>query len=153
MQRERIQSFLYKNDPSTHGEETGRDALDWCIHLLMKGAWRQAYDVVALFILIEQDFGLAHLDKIFKRLVTIIMFIKTWVDIQQSFFHKAHVHHFDIGLDTDLADHLHNLLDRVEFCHRGRGESVGGCGRGGCGGDGGGGGRFEGMKIFEDDKL
>jgi len=81
------------------------------------------------------------------------MLIKTWVDIQQSFFYKAHIHHFDVGLDTDLADHLHNLLDRVEFCHRGRGESVGGCGRGGCGGDGGGGGRFEGMKIFEDDKL
>lgn len=113
----------------------------------MKGAWRQAYDVVALFILIEQDFGLAHLDKIFKCLVTIIMFIKAWVDIQQSFFHKAHIHHFDIGLDTDLADHLHNLLDRVEFCRCGRGKSVGGCGCE-CGG-----GRFEGMKIFEDDKL
>jgi len=34
---------------------------DWVI------TWRQAYDVVALFILIEQDFGLAHLDKVFKH--------------------------------------------------------------------------------------
>jgi hypothetical protein len=99
----------------------------------MKGAWRQAYDVVALFILIEQDFGLAHLDKVFKRLVTIIMFIKAWVDIQQSFFYKAHIHHFYVGLDTDLADHLHNLLDRVEEFRRRRGcrEGVGGCGGGG----------------------
>ena len=112
----------------------------------MKGAWRQAYDIVSLFILTEQDFGFAHFDKIFKRLVTIIMLIKAWVDIQQSFFHEAHIHPFDVRLDTDLADHLHNLLDRVEEFRRRRGcrEGVGGCG---------GGGRLEGMQIFEDDKL